>query len=404
MALSNGIVIDNLEDISDPSDWSTSKFPNLSQLDSSLRCQICKDFLKAPVLTSCGHTFCSICIRRFISDSNKCPICLEETYESGLRKVLLLDSITKWFSNNRSELLKSVKIDQVNDSQDEDDANCELISNNIQILDNDSKSADSSKIFTINESPNNTEKKDDVLAECPICGVFMPITDIQGTHIENCLKSNPEDMKKSTQKVTRNGSTISQFFSERTNKTLQKSSSHITQQNSLTQNESSAQSQLQPKLVKTKQRLANLDTSLSTIKLREKMNLFNIPTQGTRIQMEQRMKEFINLYNANLDSMNPVNDRILLDRLQKWETLINNIKPKHTTPPINADEQTIKRQKIESKEWNNKNKDHFSDLIKQARSNMKKQKNKVKTDSDNIERDDDKEHEQFSDNDTELLL
>ncbi|KAG7844156.1 hypothetical protein KL941_004105 [Ogataea angusta] len=96
---------DPLDSITDPSDWADTSFPNLSKLDSLLRCHICKDFLRAPVLTSCDHVFCSVCIRRSLESDKKCPLCHEETYESKLRKVLLLDEISTWFTRNRPELL-----------------------------------------------------------------------------------------------------------------------------------------------------------------------------------------------------------------------------------------------------------------------------------------------------------
>ena len=127
------------------------------------------------------------------------------------------------------------------------------------------------------------------------------------------------------------------------------------------------------------------------------------------------MKEYINLYNANLDSINPASDRVVVDRLQKWEALINNksnsggvysgnntSNARNTnSPPVNYDEPTIKRQKIQHDEWNNKNKHQYLELIKKARANMKKQKNKEKPSTDNDSR---SKAESFSDNDTELLL
>lgn len=354
----HGLVTDALEDITDPSDWSDSKFPQLSELDSSLRCQICKDFLKAPVLTTCGHTFCSICIRRSIADTNKCPICLEETYESGLRKVLLLDHIIKWFTGNRVDLIKELQVDHVNDSQDEEEQ--DLIKGTIKKP--FSQSENTNTHIYKDEIPNNTSKNDsntETLAECPICKIFMPLSEIQGSHIDQCLNNPTVKECNISKNVQHSPKNIQNFF-----------------------NKSKTVTQLQPESIKNKQRLPNLDTSISTNKLRDKLNSLRLPSSGSRNQMEQRMKEYINLYNANLDSISPVNDRILIDRLNKWERLIAS-KLKNSSPPINADEQTIKRQKVESANWNNKNNNQYMDLIKQAKANMKKQKNNSNKDADN---------------------
>jgi E3 ubiquitin-protein ligase RAD18 len=335
------------EYVSDPSDWEKSKFPQLNELDAALRCQICKEFLKAPVLTTCGHIFCSICIRRTISDSNKCPVCLDETYESGLRKVLLLDSIVSWFGKNRAELLNALPLDHVNDSQNDDDSDIEVVTANGSAPKTDTKDA---------------TNKDETLTECPICGVFMPITEIQGKHIDQCLKDQTNgSAAKATHSTKQVG--MSGFFSTK-----------------VSPKKVEIDLQLQPKSVKGKQRLANLDTSLSASKLKERMSALRIPTNGTRQQLEHRMKEYINLFNANLDSINPVDERILRDRLNKWEALISSKTSLSVSdrvlnsPPITYDQQTIKRQKVERKKWNETNKSHYADLIKSARQNMQKRK------------------------------
>lgn len=50
---------------------------DLASMDASLRCPICGDVFRAPMmLASCGHTFCSLCIRRaLMTGRGECPSC-----------------------------------------------------------------------------------------------------------------------------------------------------------------------------------------------------------------------------------------------------------------------------------------------------------------------------------------
>ncbi|CAG8589716.1 922_t:CDS:2 [Ambispora leptoticha] len=73
-----------LDMITDPTDFTKT---NLQNFDSLSRCPICKDFYEIPVLVDCGHSFCSLCIRRSIVASEAvCPICHVAIKESQFRK------------------------------------------------------------------------------------------------------------------------------------------------------------------------------------------------------------------------------------------------------------------------------------------------------------------------------
>lgn len=281
------------EEISDPSDWMETKVPELSDLDSALRCQICKELLNAPVLTTCGHVFCSVCIRRNLTVSQNCPLCHEETYESGLRKILLLDGVVTWFEQHRAQLQAALKVDTVDDSQSEGEG----------------------------------EGDGDGGAACPVCGKRMPLQELQGRHIDKCLAA----------PVT---------------------------SSSIPSTSSSPSPSMQVQTGVCKPRLPNLDTSMSTAKLREKMSTLRLPTNGTRSQLERRMKEYINLHNANLDSIRPVSEFTLLSRLRQWESVVGS----------SVSDGNRKRQKVEDKEWNKEHSASYSTLIEQARARSKRSK------------------------------
>ena len=94
--------------VTDTSDWLNTKAPYLSTIESALRCHICKEFLSAPMLTSCSHTFCSLCIRRQLNESKKCPTCRTEIQTSSLRKNTTIEELVENYVKNRDQLLELV--------------------------------------------------------------------------------------------------------------------------------------------------------------------------------------------------------------------------------------------------------------------------------------------------------
>lgn len=96
-------------DLPDSTDWLGTPLSLLAPLESSLRCQVCKDFFDTPVITSCSHTFCSLCIRRCLSTEGKCPTCRSGDQELKLRRNWLVQEILEAFKNARESALTLAK-------------------------------------------------------------------------------------------------------------------------------------------------------------------------------------------------------------------------------------------------------------------------------------------------------
>ncbi|EPS36036.1 hypothetical protein H072_10455 [Dactylellina haptotyla CBS 200.50] len=94
----------------DPTDWLSTSVPGIQALETALSCQVCKEFFTAPVATSCGHTFCSLCIRRCLSATQKCPTCMTTDDESRLRKNTLVQDILSSFTAIRKQMLDGLVI------------------------------------------------------------------------------------------------------------------------------------------------------------------------------------------------------------------------------------------------------------------------------------------------------
>jgi E3 ubiquitin-protein ligase RAD18 len=101
--------MDNVYDIADSTDWLTTSLPTITPLEASLRCQVCKDFFDTPMITSCSHTFCSLCIRRALDADGKCPTCRAVETDSKLRRNGVVQEIVDGFTSARIGLLEMAK-------------------------------------------------------------------------------------------------------------------------------------------------------------------------------------------------------------------------------------------------------------------------------------------------------
>jgi E3 ubiquitin-protein ligase RAD18 len=97
--------MDQSFDLPDSTDWVGTPLSLLAPLESSLRCQVCKDFFDNPVITSCSHTFCSLCIRRCLSTEGKCPACRSSDQELKLRRNWAVQELVDAFMTARPNVL-----------------------------------------------------------------------------------------------------------------------------------------------------------------------------------------------------------------------------------------------------------------------------------------------------------
>ncbi|XP_046881292.1 E3 ubiquitin-protein ligase RAD18 isoform X2 [Hypomesus transpacificus] len=78
--------------------------PGLKNMDALLRCPICFEFLNIAMMTKCSHNFCSLCIRKFLSYKLQCPVCNSPTTEQDLRNNRILEDLVTNFHKARQEL------------------------------------------------------------------------------------------------------------------------------------------------------------------------------------------------------------------------------------------------------------------------------------------------------------
>lgn len=126
--------MDSSFDVSDPSDWLQTSLSQLSPVEQALRCQVCKDFFDTPMITSCSHTFCSLCIRRCLTTDGRCPACRTQDQSMKLRANSTVQELVDTFKVARPAVLQlgqnadaardgrgKIKKRKINDTDMEDD-------------------------------------------------------------------------------------------------------------------------------------------------------------------------------------------------------------------------------------------------------------------------------------------
>lgn len=372
-----------LESIGDPSDWTATKLPELSQLDALQRCFICKEFLKAPVTTGCSHTFCSQCIREYLIANSRCPLCKTEQFESNLRRNVLLDEIISCYVSCRPHLLELLKPTKETTQLKKRPASPAEV---VEILSDETSDVGllTSLSTTNSSSPFKRQKREprsssliaqstspspscaDQMAECPICGDIMPADIIERKHLDDCLKGKKSKpylliKTKKTKNTTTPHGNIQSFFmanAERKRQVVTKRDhEHYYFQEAATHNDQESK------------KLPKLDfSSLSTSKLKEKLNALDVPTSGSRQQLELRYNHYYVLYNSNLDSNHPVVEKVLRLKLSQWESSHLVFAP--TTRYYNSSKSITDKDFLPSL-WVASHKEEFIELTRAAKATLK---------------------------------
>lgn len=98
-------------DLPDSTDWIATALPTFEPLEAALRCEMCKEFYSNPVITSCSHTFCSICIRRSIAADGKCPSCRTALSSDKLAPNIAVREVVMRFQEARPKALELARAD-----------------------------------------------------------------------------------------------------------------------------------------------------------------------------------------------------------------------------------------------------------------------------------------------------
>ncbi|KAF3384885.1 Postreplication repair E3 ubiquitin-protein ligase rad18 [Penicillium rolfsii] len=356
-------------DLPDSTDWLGTPLSLLAPLESSLRCQVCKDFFDTPVITSCSHTFCSLCIRRCLSTEGRCPTCRSGDQELKLRRNWLVQEILEAFKNARESALtlakeaariaagnneapepgsKKRKVSQVDKSEATDvvqgspqrvRTRSRSQKPQAQAQDGGQEHSQSSPFReVIEDSQDEDFVPDDGMVACPICNRRMK-NEAVFTHLDKCT-GDPEPAQKPA-----------------TTPAPVKQSSFGSLQVQSRQSPMSASTPLD--------RLPAMNYSLlKDNQLRKKFRDLGIPDWGPRQLLQRRHTEWMNLWNANCDSTVPKSKKDLLRELDIWERTQGGFAPTQSSlMPAN----TVMAKDFDAAQWSVNHETDFKRLIANAR-------------------------------------
>ncbi|KAH8172585.1 zinc finger, c3HC4 type (RING finger) domain-containing protein [Sarocladium implicatum] len=347
-------------DVPDSTDWLSTPLNGLAAVEAALRCQVCKDFYRTPMLTSCCHTFCSLCIRRALSNDGKCPLCRAGEQELKLRSNWSMEETVEAFVKARPDVLAAARKPQSSrttspkrkadeaetlDGGDHAPSNKRLRTS-ARLSRNRAEARPPEPVAEDEEdevvevpddndddsyTPENTNEGQGMVA-CPVCNVKMKEWQVF-KHLETC-NGPPEPAT--------NGQSSSSFAS------LQRKPSG-------------------PPL----ERLPAINYSmLKDNALRKKLSELGISPSGPRPLLEKRHKEWITIWNANCDAARPKKRSQLMHDLDVWERTQGGRAP--TTGRTVQNAAMIKDKDFDGKAWATTHDDSFRELIANARKNRTK--------------------------------
>ncbi|KAG9194644.1 E3 ubiquitin-protein ligase RAD18 [Alternaria panax] len=355
--------MDSSFDLPDSTDWIKTCLPAFEPLEAALRCEVCKEFYNNPVITSCSHTFCSICIRRCIAVDGKCPSCKTGCSSDKLAPNIAVREVVMRFQEARPKAMELARADKEEktsavskkkrklDDTDMEDGDSVRHTRSRQTRTRSQRNGDRSRspvVVADSEDDGDDDFMPDGMAKCPMCNKAMK-AELVYNHLDVC--TGPED---------------AQGRGTRSRRVM---NSHRYQSTRLTMICFRTKSAFPPAFQLRKKdpsppptRLSQLNYAmLKETALRKKLQEIGIPTWGTKDLMKRRHIEWLNIYNSNCDADESVrkSKRQLLRELDEWEQTLGG--------KAGTKESKIMKKDFDGNGYAKSHKTEFDDLIAQAR-------------------------------------
>ncbi|XP_077459294.1 E3 ubiquitin-protein ligase RAD18 isoform X1 [Stigmatopora argus] len=309
---------------------------HVKKVDAMLRCPICFDFLNVSMMTKCSHNFCSLCIRKFFSYKLLCPVCNAQATEQDLRNNRLLDELVVNFRAARQQLSQAyfdsspvspkymVSVKTKAPRYRSQTCKNSVMSRFFQKRPRKSpaKAENTGDTFNANDtdlhSTSVEEEAMDVgeVSQQDVLPVKLEDTELQEEELPHTSSSPPTDTKPVIKVECPVCSVrVSQMF---INKHLDMC---------LTSGEK--KDSLRSSFGKTRHPMGKLVYNLlSQQELKRRLKECRLSVQGSRDQLIKRHKEFVHIYNAQCDSLNPKSAEEIVKEVEANEKIKNQLQDK----------------------------------------------------------------------------
>lgn len=341
-------LMDTSYDLPDSTDWLLTSLPGFEAVEAALRCEVCKEFLSNPVITSCSHTFCSICIRRCITADGKCPSCKTGCSSDKLTPNIAVREVVMRFQEARPKALELARADKEDTVEMPSGQKRKLEDTEIEAEDENTRHTRSGQArgkrrregadqdgpieIADSEAESDPEYLPEGMAKCPICNKKMKAEQVYN-HLDVC--PGPDTSSSSQGRNTRS-------------KTKAIFPTTLTRRKKETSPPPTRLSQLNYAMLK--------ETAL-----RKKLQEIGIPNWGDKTLLKRRHIEWLNIYNSNCDADGSVrkSKRQLLRELEEWEQTQGG--------RAESRESKIMKKDFDGDSYMKSHKTEFDDLIAKAR-------------------------------------
>ncbi|NXW07279.1 RAD18 ligase, partial [Fregetta grallaria] len=298
-------------------------------VDDLLRCGICFDYFSiAMMIPQCSHNYCSLCIRKFLSYKTQCPTCCVAVSESDLKNNRTLDELVKSFNSARHQLFQLVLDTPLissplacsrhlaGESHDRSPVSWPVLKEEVPVIDSFLRKG---KVCTLTKADGLAGTNQKILKTEECRNLYSSSAEVDGKDEEvgtqespECTKSHEKSSTSAVKVVKRVNCPVCEVGipEQYINKHLDSCLTREEKKDSL---RSSAH--------KRKPMSKVVYNLLSDRDLKKKLKEHGLSTRGTRQQLIKRHQEFVHMYNAQCDSLNPKSVAEVVMELEKNEKI-----------------------------------------------------------------------------------